>query len=157
MASNITSSSYISTLQADGRSQIHETHIDVLGASHALAYLADAGTDLSANLVSHAAQLSANLAVGEIDANIAQITTNGASAALTFNFSTGADLAGVFQPSVIASLTPTQILMAIQFLNAQQPFEAEALFGLTPDQLSKLASITPLSTQAEQALAIVGG
>lgn len=148
--SNIASSTFTASVQADGRSQVHEIHTDLIGVEHTVDYLAAAGTDLDAALAVHAANLGAELAAQEIRANVAQVMGAGAGAAFTFDYSAIADTvaAGV---AAFADATPAQAIMLGDFLQAQTPANLEAWFGLTADQV---AAIQALPTVASQVAAI---
>lgn len=86
MASIVSSQIAFNNKQVDGRSIIHEEHVDDSGNVYSVDYMADPKTDIDAHLAASAAQLNGNfkylidnavpIAQAAVDAARKQITTD---------------------------------------------------------------------------------
>ena len=138
MSGNIVSSVIVSSqVEADGRFSVHEVHTDVAGVAHAVFYLADASADQSAARAAHAATLAASLKAGEIASNIAAVSSLGAQAVVTFNYSSGVENGTALLPFAQSSTGLTALLIA-EYLNTFSLTDLAADSGLTPAQAGGL-------------------
>lgn len=60
-------------VQVDGRRSVHERHTDDQGRVHEVAYLAEAGENVTTAMNSRVAQINAQLVEAELAANVTQL------------------------------------------------------------------------------------
>jgi hypothetical protein len=124
-------------VQRDGRIWVIERHTDQYGAMHERFYLALAGTDLNAALTAYAAIIDAVLTQQEIDANIADVATNGSLATPSLRYSTAAQNLAQLR-SAFRDMTDRQAVMTGDYLNTATDQQLMAAFGLTQAQVTAL-------------------
>lgn len=151
---NIASSTFTAgSPEIDGRTWVHETHVDVAGLSHAVTYLAPRDADMAGALAAHAASLGNDLQSAEIAANVAQVLDQGAEAVMTFAYSTIDETiaAGL---SAFPGATPVQAIMLGDWLQAQTNENLQTWFGLSADQVAAIQALPTLASQVA-ALAVL--
>ena len=136
--SNIVSSVIVSSdAQADGRYSVHEVHTDVVGIAHDMFYLAESDADRNWILQSHAASLDAGLKSQEISANIDLVSSFGAVAPVTFNYSTPSDNGMALVPFAISTEGLAALNIA-EYLLTFSPDDLAADSGIPLDQINVL-------------------
>lgn len=123
--------------QHDGRFWAGERHTDQLGLIYEFRYLADAGTDAQAVMAARVSTINASLTAGEIANNIAAVSTLGAQATVTFNYSTVAANAAAVR-AAYATMTQTQAIFTGEFLGSLTDTQLQNAFGLTTGQVATL-------------------
>lgn len=154
---NITASVFAASLQADGRSIVHEVHTDSQGLTHDIVYNADQGADLNAALAAHAAALGTSLGTDEISSNLTQVFGLGSLAVPTFHFSIVADNVAALR-AAYAVATQVQAIMTGDFLNSLTAAQLQNAFGLTAGQVNTLRTnkLGPAATLAASIRAAAG-
>lgn len=154
--SNITSSTYVATTQTDGRRQVEETHVDVVGGQHVQSWLADVSDDLDAALAVHASALSDVLRDAEITANIGCALNYGAPASFmfTFAYSTIAENISAFRASFVLA-SGNQALMMSDFLGSQTDAQLADVFGLNKAQITTLRDLPAVTPQFDAISSVV--
>ena len=143
---NIVSSTYTASIQADGRQQVDEVHTDLVGLTHPVSYIADAGADLDANLATHAEALGLELQSTEIGDNLAAILQRGHAAVPVNNYSTIAENVAAFL-GAYPTLGPAPAIMAADFLVAQSDAVLEAAYGMSAADVANLRALPTLAQQ----------
>lgn len=154
--SNIVSSTLSYDLQIGGRKQVHEVHTDIIGLTHTVDYLADAGLDadgLNANMAVNAASLSQALHDAEINANLSAIMSQGPQAVPTNVYSSVADNVAAAK-AAFPSMDVASAMMFAAFLAAKSDAVLEQVYALTATQVANLRAL-PTLQQQQTALADV--
>jgi hypothetical protein len=143
--------------QVDGRRWILERHIDNAGIERLVRYLAAAGDDTAALLATHAAQVAANLAAGEVAANVAVVTALGSAATPTFTYSTVAQNAAGLREAYRGA-TRIDAVMVGDYLDTLSSAQLQAAFGLTAGQVATLKTnkLDPAASLATQVRVVAG-
>ena len=154
---NIVSSSLVSSVQADGRSTVHETHVDLLGLKWEIIYLALNGANLNAAMATHATDLGVNLGLDEIAKNIGQVTTNGSLASTSLLYSNAAPNFAALRLAYKVA-TQTAAVMIGDFLSTLTDNQLGNAFGLTAGQVTTLRTnkLTPAASLASSIRSSVG-
>jgi hypothetical protein len=157
MASIVSSKIIADLVQRDGRHWITERHVDNAGIEHLVTYLAAVGTDAAAVMAARVAQLAADIATGEITANVADVINRGSLASPSLVYSIAADNIAALR-EVYRTSTDRQAVMIGDYLSSLSNAQLQTAFGLTAGQVTTLrsAKLTPAATLAGQIRAAAG-
>lgn len=153
---NITSSSFVVSVQKDGKT-VHEIHTDLVGVVHDFIYTASAVADLVADLATHAFDLGVNLELDEVRANITGVTTLGSLFSPTFFYSTVAENVAALRAAYLTASSLQAVMMG-DFLNSLTNGQLQTAFSLTAGQVTTLRTnkLTPAANLATSIRASTG-
>jgi hypothetical protein len=152
---NIVSSTFTTDPpQADGRCWVHETHVDVSGASHHLDWLAPSDVPANSLLNEHAGDLDNQLRNAEVETNLAATSVVGVAAKPTYVFSTLVDLLEWARTS-LSSMTPADADKVATFIIGQSMVDLYDAYGMDRTTLSALQAL-PTTGLGEQLMLKLG-
>ena len=150
-------SELISTLpQADGRAYVRERHIDALGVTHEVEYLAGPDTDYTAVMLARAPQIEAELRQSELDRWLAEVREGNPIPVDGTRYVTREEaFAHCFQ-TLAFDPNPQGLYKAAWMIPYFSDAEL-AVIGFTPSQLAKIRVNSDKLNQAREILASVEG
>ena len=159
MPVNIVSSVFAARLQKDGRSNVVETHVDLVSISHQIGYVSAIGDDLDVNLAAHAQALSDDLAAMEVSNNLNNAMTLGkfANGINTTIYSTNAQNVAALQAAWPTMLAVPAIFVG-EYLSTLSDAVLQAVFGWTAQKEQNVRTnfLTPYATIAASIRAATG-
>lgn len=146
------------SVQKDGRVWVTEQHVDSLGATYTVTYLAHDTSEIAAHLAADAISLLAAAASAEVATNVNGVLTYGSVFVPTLNYSTIAANANALT-AIWLTLTQTQAIMLGDYLNNVPLSGLTSTFGWSAAQAAQLQTqyFVPYAALAASIRTAAGG